>query len=535
MPPSTRPATPGPSSPPQVHKRHAADIDPFSRKTKKQRISPSPETHAQRDCNRDNKRRRKKKKKVPVVTVGGFIKNDVATEGSGGQYTRTLPNEIIRFASMPAEAELSSTTCSSMAATPILPVPAAPVSLAVPVPGGNTVDAGVAGTTVSPRLNGTDGVLKERGRSTPSLEDRVTQLTQELATKNELLKSHQALLTQVQQAITCQICLELMHKPFALSPCGHLACYDCLVQWFKAPPADNRPAGPVIMRQKTCPHCRGVVRERPIEVWGVKGIVQSVAKSNLVPSHLSAPTNPPEPQNANTDPWSGIFPKVHQRSRRTYPWFVSVDDGDEPHPGPAPRGEDMGMLDMEDGGIYRCFDCMHEIWDGVCTSCGRLYPGHRPNPDDDDIHREWLERESVAEDVDVDDGPVWMGLEGGDGDDVGDDEDDNPLFGPWLWADRGIGMGMVDPVRFYHDLSDDYGDEDDVGDAADYGIEDDGAPNSDGSNNYDEDDDRYESDFIDDEVEAPEAPHGAEIYEISDSGGEDDRDYDHDGEGDYSD
>jgi hypothetical protein len=36
----------------------------------------------------------------------------------------------------------------------------------------------------------------------------------------------------------------------------------------------------------------------------------------------------------------------------------------------------MGMYDAEDGGIYRCLDCMHEIWDGVCSSCGRVYSGH---------------------------------------------------------------------------------------------------------------------------------------------------------------
>lgn len=327
----------------------------------------------------------------------------------------------------------------------------------------------------------------------------------------KLLKSHQALLGQVQQAITCQICLELMHKPFALAPCGHLACYDCLVQWFQAPPPDNRPTGPVIARQKTCPHCRGVVRERPIEVWGVKGIVQSVAKSNFVPSHLSAP--PTGSQNTNNDPWGGIFPKVHQRSNRTFPWFVTLDDEDRPRAGRAPRGEHMGMLDMEDGGIYRCFDCMHEIWNGVCTSCGRLYPGHRPNSDDDD-HDGWGGDDPVAEEVDVDDDPGWMGLEGGDADDVGDEDDEiDPPFVPWPFWDQDLNPGVVGPGRFYHDdLSDDYGDNDEIR----IGV----------LGDYDEDEDRYESDFIDDEVEVSEGPYVADVYEISDSGGEDDHDDD---------
>lgn len=309
-----------------------------------------------------------------------------------------------------------------------------------------------------------------------------------------------------------------MYKPFALSPCGHLACYDCLVQWFKAPPPDDRPLGPVISRQKRCPHCRGVVRERPIEVWDVKGIVQSVAKSNLVPGHLSVQTDSPANQNNNADPWGGIFPKIHQRSQRAFPWFISAannGDGDR-----TPRGEHMGMLDMEDGGIYRCFDCFHEIWDGVCTSCGRLYPGHRPNPDDDDNHS-WPDDGPITDEEDaIDDivgDPGWLGLEGGDGDDVGDEDYHDPLpMHRHIWVD-----GDVPIARFYHDdLSDDYEDDNDVGDS-DYGF--DGRGPGIEVHRY-EDDDRYESDFIDDEIEIREVPYVADIYEISDSGGEDDFD-----------
>jgi len=134
MPPSTRPATPGPSSQPQVHKRYAGDAL-LSREAKKPRIDPqSPETHAQRDSNRDNsKRRRKRKKKVPIVIVGSSVKSDDTTERSGGQSTRSAPttsqpppNEIIRYSSMAPEAEVHRTTCTSTAATPALPTATAP-------------------------------------------------------------------------------------------------------------------------------------------------------------------------------------------------------------------------------------------------------------------------------------------------------------------------------------------------------------------------------------------------------------------------
>lgn len=49
----------------------------------------------------------------------------------------------------------------------------------------------------------------------------------------------------------------------------------------------------------------------------------------------------------------------------------------------------MGMYDAEDGGIYRCLDCMHEIWGGECTSCHRVYAGHaRFDQDNDDYDSE---------------------------------------------------------------------------------------------------------------------------------------------------
>lgn len=228
----------------------------------------------------------------------------------------------------------------------------------------------------------------------------------------------------MQQAVTCQICLDLMHKPFALSPCGHLACYDCLVQWFRAPPQDNRPAPPPLLRRKTCPHCRAVVRERPIEVWGVKNIVQSIAKSNLVANQSTPPGDLPDNESANADPWAGIFSKV--RREASHP-FSGGDDPDH-----VPRGEDMGVLDVEDGGIYRCLDCMHEIWNGVCSHCQRNYPGHAYHPDEEGM--DW--RADEGEDSE----PTWMGLLSGVADDIGDDE----TYHDFGWPFTGGMMGAME-------------------------------------------------------------------------------------------
>lgn len=306
---------------------------------------------------------------------------------------------------------------------------------------------------------------------------KISQLTKELAEKSELLAAHQSVLNNICQGLTCQICLDVMYKPYALAPCGHVACYDCLVQWFNAPPADNRPAIPTIVRKKTCPHCRAVVRDRPAEIWTIKNLAHLVGKSGLtnVPPHLDAQANVDRP--ADVDPWNGIFRKS---AHGFLPWLLADEADTEPR-----RGEDVGMLDTEDGGIYRCLDCMHEIWDGVCTSCGRNYPGHEGGEDwsDDELG---LDFGPGVEEFDPEDDPGWMGLEEGEG----DDEDDGLAIGDWY-------PGL--PVFRWRLGFDEEDEEED-----------------------DEDDEEagYESDFIDDEHDTgippgpvQQLPH---IYELTD-------------------
>ena len=157
-----------------------------------------------------------------------------------------------------------------------------------------------------------------------------------------------------------------MHRPYALAPCGHSACYQCLVNWFKAPPADLPPdeVVSVLHRKKTCPHCRAVVRDRPIEIWSLKEMVATLVKSGLATGFYNAAPDLPE-GGANADPWAGIFRVGVQH----YPAFLEA-----PPPG-APMHELMGLHDEEDA-VFRCLDCNHEIWDGVCSHCEREYPGH---------------------------------------------------------------------------------------------------------------------------------------------------------------
>ncbi|KAF8635618.1 hypothetical protein AX15_000257 [Amanita polypyramis BW_CC] len=248
-----------------------------------------------------------------------------------------------------------------------------------------------------------------RGRS--PLVDNAAQaqmesLKQQLESQSQLLKKYQTHLTSVQQSLTCQICLDLLYRPFALAPCGHVSCYDCLVRWFTAPGAgedaannqnadEDRPAGGVVTgdhihKRKTCPICRARVFERPVEVWGMKDMVNGLARSNLigvVPSanadEASSPNNGRNAQsseNTASDPWHKIF----RFTRHVYGnhQFIPFwpDQTFERVNGPL---EDVGMYDVEDH-VHRCLDCMHEIWGGRCSHCDRVYSGHPEVGDEED-------------------------------------------------------------------------------------------------------------------------------------------------------
>jgi hypothetical protein len=174
----------------------------------------------------------------------------------------------------------------------------------------------------------------------------------------------------------CQICLDLLHKPFALSPCGHVSCYGCLVNWFNINQQPDGLEDVCIYRKKTCPQCRAIVRGRPIEAWIIKDMVAAVVKSRLVedlPPGQSVEVNSPEATSTNSevlpqDPWANIFPPLPSRP------------GAPPVEG-SPSA--FGMYDAEDQ-VHRCLDCMHEIWGASCSQCGRHYSGHdvdAPNVD----------------------------------------------------------------------------------------------------------------------------------------------------------
>ncbi|KIL66016.1 hypothetical protein M378DRAFT_10318 [Amanita muscaria Koide BX008] len=240
-------------------------------------------------------------------------------------------------------------------------------------------------------------------------QEEIQRLKQHLEAQSQLLKKHKAYLTSMQHSLTCQICLDLLYKPFALASCGHVACYGCLVRWFTAPApgelvpdnqnnnqnnaAPNGIIGNHVYKRKTCPICRARVIERPIEVWAIKDMVNTLVRSKLldvVPSASAEDAtngrqaNQASGSNGRTvqDPWEKVF----RPARNVYgnnPWWHDwVGDADEVHERVEGELEEVGMYDTEDH-VHRCLDCMHEIWGGQCSQCGRAYPGH-PEADDED-------------------------------------------------------------------------------------------------------------------------------------------------------
>ncbi|KAH9829530.1 uncharacterized protein C8Q71DRAFT_727976, partial [Rhodofomes roseus] len=97
------------------------------------------------------------------------------------------------------------------------------------------------------------------------------------------------------------------------------------------------------------------------------------------------------------DPWDGVFRKPVPAPAGAPLWFAD--------PPQAALHSVLGMHDAEDGGVYRCIDCGHEIWDGTCSACGRVYPGHRHR-----LHHPWDEDGDGDEsDSDGEDGAGMVG------------------------------------------------------------------------------------------------------------------------------
>ncbi|CAG7848957.1 SubName: Full=Uncharacterized protein {ECO:0000313/EMBL:CCA73860.1} [Serendipita indica DSM 11827] len=192
-----------------------------------------------------------------------------------------------------------------------------------------------------------DSLPREIQSTRNMVEEELAELRRQLQEKDQQLQRQRDALNHVHQQLQCQICLETLQRPFALVPCGHVACVGCLQQWFSAPaPEEGAPAATLARRKKTCPHCRARLNQRPVEIYTLKEIISNVEPAlNVQPGPQREVANP-------EDPWKDIFFEERHGAR---------------------IGVDGALIDHADGGVRRCPSCLCEIYEGVCAECGEEF------------------------------------------------------------------------------------------------------------------------------------------------------------------
>ncbi|KAF5383547.1 hypothetical protein D9615_003742 [Tricholomella constricta] len=282
------------------------------------------------------------------------------------------------------------------------------------------------------------------------LEELKAQLLAETLAKNEQEKQVQALkakvekkeelITTIDLSLQCQICMDLLYRPYALSPCGHILCMHCLQEWFrKAPPsADDSDMDPneqddphyILTRTKSCPCCRAVVTRRPVPVFVVKAVVTALAKYKMGAGGTAGVPSRRSPSPDQEDPWRGLFES-------------SGDEGDED--GDEDEG-DLGSSDEDEvyeDAIEWAMQGLHGGLHGELAhrlAINRRRYMLRYDDDDDSVSASGSgSEEDVDEDEDEDDGE-----EGDSLDEDGSDVYEN-VFVPAQWEPPRV---TVDPEDY---------------------------------------------------------------------------------------
>jgi RING-type zinc-finger len=111
--------------------------------------------------------------------------------------------------------------------------------------------------------------------------------------------------------LECPICRELLARPLAIYPCGHIFCEDCLLQTFFTPlPGEDSEINHAT-RIKQCPDCRTCLHTPPIPVYLVKNIISflhpELSKDESRTNGFGLILSSAIPGGA--DPWSVLFPE----------------------------------------------------------------------------------------------------------------------------------------------------------------------------------------------------------------------------------
>ncbi|THH00626.1 hypothetical protein EW026_g1930 [Hermanssonia centrifuga] len=160
-----------------------------------------------------------------------------------------------------------------------------------------------------------------------------------------LSKKSNEIISTVESNLTCQICMEMMLKPY-----GYVSGLHCdnrlLTEWFRAAPPseqemyDDDFPDALLYRKKSCPVCRATVLSRPIPLFLVKALVAAVEKSKTLPGASPRRTPPPD-----DDPWAGIFPDMVSSDDD---WSGDDNDEDEDTEGGDMQGDEEDNSDYDD-------------------------------------------------------------------------------------------------------------------------------------------------------------------------------------------
>ena len=210
----------------------------------------------------------------------------------------------------------------------------------------------------------------------------------------------------------------------------------------------------LLRKKKTCPLCRAVVPDRPFEAWGLKSITEQLRSSGLFKEfdNLPSPIHlPPADGQTRTDPWDGIFSKVNSGMDSAVARLIQDElnfvSSLNPARGSAPpaRAHPGYFFDEEDD-VNRCSGCAYEIVQACCVGCGRVFPqlindgdSHDDNSDTTsltDVQQAWNfwnDSDSVGFDIELDD------------DDAEEDEnsdDDSPGWPSFEWTLERVDTGV---------------------------------------------------------------------------------------------
>lgn len=70
-------------------------------------------------------------------------------------------------------------------------------------------------------------------------------------------------MAELSSRLECCICSEVVCAPHSVSPCGHVTCGLCCLEWLVKQPAATR----------SCPHCRAVLDGPPAPVRELDNVV----------------------------------------------------------------------------------------------------------------------------------------------------------------------------------------------------------------------------------------------------------------------